>query len=145
VKLPDLNVLVHSLNPDADQHQVCRIWLQDALSGAVPIGFPWLVLVGVVRLTTMRQIFADPLSSEEATGWVRTWLDQPPAVVLDPGPRHVDLLAGMLDAAGRAGNLVTDAHLAALALEHRATIVTFDSDFARFPGVRWERPTVEAR
>jgi toxin-antitoxin system PIN domain toxin len=144
VKLPDLNILVNALNPDAEAHDVCRVWLQRNLSGAAPVGFAWLVMVGVVRLTTMPQIFADPLSSAEATGWVRTWLEQPPATVLNPGPRHLDLFTDMLDAAGRAGNLVNDAHLAALALEHRATIVTFDSDFARFPGVRWERPAVEA-
>lgn len=143
MKVPDLNVLLYALNPDAEMHEVSRLWLERSLSGAAPVGFAWLVLAGLVRVSTMRQIFREPLSATEATDWVRTWLDQPPATVVQPGPRHVDLLADLLNAAGRAGNLVSDAHLAALALEHRATIVTFDSDFARFPGVKWERPTAQ--
>ncbi|MGH3445842.1 MAG: type II toxin-antitoxin system VapC family toxin [Nocardioidaceae bacterium] len=143
MKIPDVNVLVNALNPDAEQHEISRRWLERALSGQATVGFSWLVLIGVLRLTTMRQVFDRPFTAEEAIGWVRSWLEQPTAGVVQPTARHADILAGLLDAAGRAGNLVNDAHLAALAVEHRAEVVTFDSDFARFPGVRWERPTIE--
>lgn len=144
MKIPDLNVLVHALNPQSDEHEASRLWLERGLTGGATVGFSWLVLVGVVRVTTMRSLFEHPLTAREATDWVAEWLEQPPAVVLNPGVRHVEVMASLLDAAGRAGNLTNDAHLAALALEHRAEIVTFDSDFSRFPGVRWERPDPDA-
>jgi toxin-antitoxin system PIN domain toxin len=106
------------------------------------VGFDWMSLVGFVRLVTMRRLFDDPLSSEDAMRLVREWLDRSSSVVVTPTARHLDVMEDLLRHAGRAGNLTNDAHLAALAVEHRAEIVTLDSDFARFPGVRWHRPTL---
>lgn len=86
-------------------------------------------------------MFPIPLSVEDAAGIVRTWLAQPTAVVVEPTARHVDVLEGLLSNLGTGGNLVNDAHLAALALEHGADIVSFDADFSRFEGIRWQLPT----
>ncbi|MGI8524169.1 MAG: type II toxin-antitoxin system VapC family toxin [Nocardioides sp.] len=143
MKIPDVNVLVHALHPASKEHELSRRWLEQALSGGALVGFTWLVLIGVVRITTAPHIFEDPLRADEAVGWIRTWLSREPATLLAPTARHLEVLEELLAAAGRAGNLVNDAHLAALAVEHKAEIVTFDSDFARFPGVRWERPTLQ--
>ena len=98
-------------------------------------------LLAFLRLSTKSAVFPQPLTVEEATTQVDDWLDAPAAALVSPTARHAPRLAGLLSTAGGGGNLVNDAHLAALALEHRAQIVTFDTDFARFPEVRWEHPT----
>lgn len=136
----DANVLLNAVNRSAPDHSVAKRWLDGALSGATPVGFAWVVLLAVIRLATRPGLFQRPLTADEATTVVGSWLAAPPAVVLHPGARHLDLLAGMLAAAGTAGNLTGDAHLAALAKENNATVVSFDADFARFPGVQWSRP-----
>lgn len=140
MNLVDTNVLLDATNESAAHHLAARAWLDRALSGAAPVGFAWLALIGFVRLATNRRLFAQPLTSAEALAQVDDWLAARSAHVLHPGPRHLDLLGRMLEAAGAAGNLTNDAHLAALAIEHKATVVTFDSDFDRFPGVRTHRP-----
>ncbi len=138
--LVDANVLLYATNRSAPHHDHARGWLDDALTGREAVGFAWTALLAFVRLSTHGAVFARPLTPEEAMGIVRTWLSQPPAVILDPTSRHPDVLAGLLAEAGTAGNLVGDAHLAALAIEHDATIVSFDADFGRFAGVRLRRP-----
>lgn len=140
MKLVDANVLINAVNAEARHHRAAKRWLDDALSGSSPVGFAWLALVAFVRITTHPSLAAMPLALGEAMAQVEEWLDARSAHVLQPGPRHAELLGGLLRAVGTAGNLTNDAHLAALALEHKATVVTFDSDFGRFPGVRWERP-----
>lgn len=99
-------------------------------------------MLAFLRVSTRAAAFADPFSVEEAVARVDAWLAQPPAVIVDPTRRHPGLVAGLLQPVGTAGNLVSDAHLGALALEHGATIVSFDSDFGRFEGVRREKPAV---
>ena len=136
----DANVLLNAINSSAPDHLRAKRWLDAALSGGAPVGFAWVVLLAVVRLSTRPGLFPRPLSVAEATDLVRGWLDAPAANVLSPGPRHLELLAGLLGEAGTAGNLTSDAHLAALALESGATVTSFDADFARFPRVRWVRP-----
>lgn len=138
--LVDANVLLNAINTSAPDHKVARAWLNSALSGAMPVGLAWVVLLAVIRLTTRPGLFERPLTVAEATGLVRSWIDAPAAVVVGAGPRHLDLLAGLLQDAGTAGNLTSDAHLAAIALEHGAEVITFDADFDRFPRVRWSRP-----
>lgn len=140
VKLVDTNVLIYAVNARASHHQVAKSWLDNALSGGSPVGFAWLALIGFVRLSTHPAVFERPLSSQQAMGQVDAWLGAGPATVLHPGPQHPTRLTEMLAAVGAAGNLTNDAHLAALAVEHKASLVSFDSDFSRFPGVRWERP-----
>lgn len=140
MKLVDANVLLNAMNTAAPDHQVAKRWLDHALSGGSPVGFAWVVLLAVLRLATRSGLFQRPLTIEEATALIRGWLDASPAVVVNPGPRHCDLLSELLAAAGTAGNLTNDAHLAALALETNATVVSFDADFGRFQNVRWSRP-----
>lgn len=141
MKLVDTNVLLHAVNPATPEHRVARTWLDHGLSGSAPLGFAWLALIGFVRLTTHPAIFDHPITPDQAIGQVASWLDSRSAHVLHPGPGHAARLLEMLEATNGAGELTNDAHLAALAAEHRASIVSFDSDFSRFPGVRWERPT----
>lgn len=140
MRLVDANVLIYAVNESSVHHERSRTWLDEAVSGREPVGFAWTVLLAFLRLSTHPAVFASPLTPDEATGIVRAWLLQPAAVIVEPTQRHGDVLAGLLVEAGTAGNLVNDAHLAALAIEHAATITTFDADFARFPGVRWARP-----
>lgn len=140
MRLVDANVLIYVVNESSVHHEPSRTWLDEALGGREPVGFAWTVLLAFLRLSTHPSVFARPLNPEEATGIVRAWLAQPAAVVVEPTGRHPDVLAGLLIEAGTAGNLVNDAHLAALSIEHAATITTYDAEFARFPGVRWARP-----
>ncbi len=136
----DVNVLLYAVNEDAPHHRAARVWLNGALSNGEPVGFTWPVLLAFLRLTTKSGLFPRPLSINEATDVIEDWLGRPSAVVIEPTGRHLQLLRGLLSESGTGGNLVSDAHLAALALEHGAGIVSFDADFGRFSGVRWTRP-----
>lgn len=140
MKLVDTNVLVHVANGDSADHAVAKGWLDRALSGSAPVGFAWLALVGFVRLVTNPRIVPSPYTVGEAMMSVDAWLGARSAHVLQPGRSHALRFRQMLEAAGSGANLTNDAHLAAIALEHRATVVSFDDDFGRFPGVKWERP-----
>lgn len=140
MKLVDANVLVYALDEDAHHHERSRAWLEAALGGREAIGFAWVVVLAFLRLTTSPALAARPLGVEQAGELVGAWLAQSPAVTVEPGRRHLDLLRGLLRETGSAGNLVNDAHLAALALEHDAEIVSFDTDFARFEGLRSSQP-----
>ena len=140
MRLVDANVLIYAVNESSDLHQRARDWLDDALNGDEQLGFAWIALLAFLRLATHPSVFPRPLTVSDATRILRDWLTQPTAVVLDPTARHADVLAGLLADTGTGGNLVNDAHLAALAVEHDAVLVSFDTDFARFRGVRWEAP-----
>jgi len=140
VRLVDANVLLYAVNRDAPHHERSRRFLDNALSGADTVAFAWIALLAFVRLTTKASLFPNPLSVAEAMERVEAWLGAGPAVVLDPTPQHSSVLRTLLNSQGTGGNLVNDAHLAALAIEHRCSIVSFDNDFARFPAVRWELP-----
>lgn len=138
--IADTNVLVYAVNANARQHEASRTWLSDQLRGGTEvIGMPWVSTLGFVRICTHPRILARPISAEQAMALVNAWISHPRVVTPEPSGRHGALLAGLLVEAGTAGNLTNDAHLAALALEHDATIVTFDRDFARF-GVRVHVP-----
>lgn len=140
MKLVDANVLLYAVNDSSPHHRVARKWLDEALSGNEAVGFAWVVLLAFLRLSTAARVFSRPLAMEEATAVLESWLDQPPALVVHPSKRHLPLMRGLLATTGTAGNLVNDAHLAALALEHDATVVSYDGDFGRFEGVRRELP-----
>lgn len=140
MRIVDANVLIYAVNEDSPNHVPARSWLDDAFHGAEPVGFSWSVLLAFLRLTTRSGLFPHPLSVDDAAGVIEGWLSQPMAVVVEPTSRHLALLRGLLAESGTAANLVGDAHLAALALEHGATICSFDADFGRFAGVRWHRP-----
>ncbi|HVL82668.1 MAG TPA: type II toxin-antitoxin system VapC family toxin [Pseudonocardia sp.] len=136
----DANVLLYAVNSAEDRHAQARTWLDGSLNGGATVGFSWIALLAFLRLSTKVGLFPAPLPVDAAVGRVRAWLAQPTAVVVEPTPRHLEVLGGLLGAAGTGANLTSDAHLAALAVEHRATVVTYDSDFGRFPGVRWQVP-----
>jgi uncharacterized protein len=140
VRIVDANVLIHAVNEASTQHEAARSWLDQALGGEETVAFAWSVVLAFLRLTTHPAVFAQPLDPARATAIVRAWTEQPTARLIDPTPRHLALLIGLLAEAGTAANLVNDAHLAALAIEHDAALVTFDADFGRFRGLRTERP-----
>lgn len=140
MKLVDANVLIYAFNSDADRHDDAKGWLDAALSGAATVGLAWVPLLAFIRLTTKAGLFPNPVSTEIALTQVQDWLAQPSAHLLQPTARHPFVLAELLRGRGVTGNLVSDAHLAALAIEHRAQIISYDTDFDRFPGVRWARP-----
>jgi toxin-antitoxin system PIN domain toxin len=140
VNLVDANVLLYAVDEDAPLHSAAISWLDPALAGREAVGFAWIVLLAFVRLSTHPALFPNPLAADQAFDVVESWLAQPASIVLDPTVRHLGVLRGLLTQLGTAANLVSDAHLAALAVEHGAEIVSFDADFGRFPGVRWRRP-----
>jgi hypothetical protein len=142
VNLVDTNVLLYASNESSPFHEVSRDWIDRALSGADTVALSWQALTGFVRVATQRAAFAAPLTVDQAFEQVDQWLGARASVVVEPTARHTTIWHDLLLAAGGVGgNLVNDAHLAALAIEHRAGIVSYDSDFARFPGVAWTVPT----
>ncbi len=138
--LPDVNLLVHAYNLESPVHSSARSWWEGLLNGTRPVGLAWAAMLGFVRITTHRHILTNPLPVRAACARVRTWLAGPYVSVLHPGDRHAEILFGLLDSLGTAGNLTTDAHLAALAIEHQAELHSTDRDFDRFPGLRWTNP-----
>lgn len=140
MKLLDANVLLYALDDTSSRHAGAKAWVDAALSGNEEVGFAWVVLLAVVRLTTKAAVFARPLRAAEAFDIIDDWLAQPCATIVHPTIRHAALLRGFLSAAGTAGNLTTDAHLAALSVEYGATVATYDADFSRFPGVLTVNP-----
>ena len=139
MKLPDVNVLLYAVNTASPQHAVAKQALQEAFTEG-DVGLPWAVLLGFLRLTTRTGILSNPLTVEDALQVVHSWLDHPAATALVPGDRHAAILSRLLIGAGQGGSLVSDAHLAALAIEHNAELLSFDRDFARFAGLRWTAP-----
>jgi toxin-antitoxin system PIN domain toxin len=136
--LPDVNVLLAASQRQAPYHAVARQRLEAAFGSGAPVGLAWVALLGFLRLTTNGRVFPLPMPVDEALRIVDGWLSHPGAMVLHPGPRHAALLGALLIGAGTAGNLTTDAHLAAIAIEHGATVASFDRDFSRFAGLRFE-------
>ena len=138
--IPDINLLVFAHNGDAPLHRQARAWWEGLLSRGEPVGLPWVVVLGYVRIMTHPAVLERPLRPTEALADVRSWLERPSVELLPPGPRHLELLDHMLAAVGVAGNLTTDAHLAALGVEYQAEVRSNDRDFGRFPGLRWRDP-----
>jgi toxin-antitoxin system PIN domain toxin len=136
----DANVLLYAVDRASMHHDRSRTWLDASLSGAEAVGFAWVALLAFVRIGTNPSILTSPMSAGEALGQVEAWLAAPAAVVAQPTARHASILRGLLLDSGTAGNLTNDAHLAALAVEHGADIVSFSRDSARFAGVRHRLP-----
>jgi toxin-antitoxin system PIN domain toxin len=140
VILVDVNVLIYARNT-ADPHHVRAVaWLDDRLNGTARVGLPWMTLLGFLRISTHLGAFRYPLTMSEAWAQVRDWLSADPAWIPQPTERHTEILEQLLGQPGVLGNLVPDAQLAALAIEHGLTLCSTDGDFARFPGLRWENP-----
>jgi len=140
MKIVDVNVLVYAVDRRAAAHETVRSWWENALSADEPIGLPWIVLLGFVRLATNPIVFAQPLTAEEAVEKVETWLGRPNVRIVQESQEHWRILRGLLQETGTAGNLTTDAHLAALAISRGATLASCDADFARYRTLRWENP-----
>jgi len=140
VKLVDVNLLLYAVNEDSPHHARAKPWLESSLSGTEAVGLEWTVLLAFLRLATRPMIFATPIPVDEALALVETWLARPCVTVVQPTERHLEVLAGLLRPIGTAGNLTSDAHLAAVAIEHGAELCSCDADFARFPGLRWTNP-----
>jgi len=140
VILVDANLLIYAIDTDAPLHHPAREWLEEALSGTTRVGLPWVVLLAFLRITTRSGILVTPLSLGEATDYVDSWLDQPFVEAVSPGPSHWAILRNLLAASGTAGNLTSDAHIAALAIEHKAAVYSTDHDFGRFGGVKHFNP-----
>lgn len=140
MKLLDTNVLIYAVDDTSTHHAVVRPWLEGCLAGAETIGFAWNALLGFVRLTTNARIFASPLSVDAALDHVDAWLAASCATVVHPTARHGAVLRDLLAPLGTAGNLTSDAHLAALSVEHGAQVCSTDGDLARFAGVQLVNP-----
>ena len=138
--IPDVNLLIHAHDSQSRHHAAARNWWQDLMNGDVSVGLSWAAILGFIRITTNSRILNNPLDVSGACRRVRSWLAQPHTLLIAPGDRHADILFGLLESLGTAGNLTTDAHLAALAIEHQAELHSTDADMARFPGLRWINP-----
>ena len=138
--LVDANLLVYAVNRDAFHHESSRDWLQQTLGGTVHVGLPWICILAFLRVTTNPSIFPSPLRTDQATGYIESWLAQPFVDAVVPGEQHWPVLHNLLRTTGSAGNLTSDAHVAALAIEQGATIFSADHDFKRFPGIRHVNP-----
>jgi toxin-antitoxin system PIN domain toxin len=140
VKLPDVNLLIYAADESSPHYTRTRAWLEQTLSGTEEVGFAWLALVGFIRISTSPTILNNALSPGRAFEFVHSWLDQPIATVVHPTHQHAATLQKLLEPLGTAGNLTSDAHLAALAIEHGAELCSADVDFSRFEGLRWSDP-----
>lgn len=140
MKLPDLNLLIYAVDRSSHSHAAALGWWNGLLSGTETVAFSWTVLLGFLRLTTSPHIMQTPMTANEALDYIDRWLAHPVTTVIDPTPRHASILRDLLGRVGTAGNLVSDTHLAALAIEHGAELCSADRDFGRFPGLRWVNP-----
>ncbi len=141
--LVDVNILVHAVNRDAPRHERARTWWDDRLSDLAPVCLAWVTVLGFVRITTNSRVLPKPLTVGEAGGFVSSWLQQPCVRIIEPLEGHWDRVERLLRAAGTGGNLTTDAHLAALAVEHGCEVFSTDADFGRFAGLRWRNPLLD--
>ena len=138
--LPDVNVLVHAHNTDSAIHLQARRWWDGCLAGVEGVGLAWATMLGFVRITTNRKVVARPLPIQDVMQRLQDWLALPHIHVAQPSESHFARLREQLVRLGTAGNLTTDAHLAVLAMERGYVLYSTDSDFTRFPGLRWVNP-----
>ena len=143
MKIFDLNVILYAANRSAKHHRTALAHWEAAMRSDAPVGLAWTVILGFLRLTTRPSVFRNPLTPEEAVQRVRRWLANPNVRIVGELEGHFEILAKLLAETGTGGNLTTDAHLAAIALSRGAILVSFDTDFARFHGLRWVNPLRE--
>jgi toxin-antitoxin system PIN domain toxin len=138
--LPDVNLLLYAYNNAAPEHDRAAAWLSHVLGGTERVAFSWTTVLGFLRLITNRQIFPTAMAVADAIAIVNDWLAQPNFVFVEPGDRHWGILADLIVKGQVRGPMITDAHIAALAIEHGAELHTGDRDFTRFPGLRIRNP-----
>jgi toxin-antitoxin system PIN domain toxin len=140
VILVDANLLIYAIDSDAVHHAKARRWFEQSVSDALAIGLAWSVILAFLRVTTHPRIMRHPLAAERAIEYVNLWLKQPNVAPIAPGEHHWPILANLIAGSGTAGNLTSDAHLAALAIEHGYAIYSADNDFKRFSGLTHVNP-----
>ena len=138
--IPDVNLLVYAYNSDAPFHHQAKQWWEACMNGTQSIAIPWVVALGFLRLMTSRSVMQRPMAMGTSINHLASWLEQPTVCILQPGPRHIAILKGFCEADVLSGALLTDSHIAALAIENQAHVHSNDSDFSRFPGLRWSNP-----
>lgn len=136
----DANVLIYALGGPSAYRECARDWLETALNGNERVGIPWVSFLAFQRITTNPRLADQHLSTSQAWGAIMSLMSAEQVWIPNPGPRHADILGQLLEETGATGNLVTDAHLAALAIEYGTPVCSFDSDFARFPEAMWFNP-----
>ena len=140
--LPDVNVLVSAFRSDDMHHAACKVWLDGVIAGDALFGLSPLALSAVVRVTTNRLTFREPSTLEDAFGFCDDLLGQPHCEIIQPGPRHWSIFSRLCIETDTRGPRVTDVWFAALAIEHGCTWITYDRDYARFPGLEWRVPAL---
>ena len=140
MKLPDVNLFLYAYDSESSRHAEARRWIEEIMSGTETVALAWSTLMGFIRLSTKGAAISRPLEVGGAIGFVEEWLAQPAVTVVHPTDRHAGVLRDLLTPLGTGGNLTSDAHLAALAIEHGATLYSSDNDFSRFAGLRWIDP-----
>lgn len=143
--VPDVNLLVYAYDETNPQHEKARQWWENVLSGAEPVGIPWVVVLGFTRILTHPQICANPLAADEVRRVVSEWMGLPHVRVIQLSNQALELFFDLLEEAGMGGNLATDALIALHSREHSATIHSNDRDFDRFPGIKWFNPLKSGR
>lgn len=138
--LVDANLLVYANAREFRQHDRARAWLDERLNGTAPVGLPWPSLLAFIRLISNPRMLERPRPVADAWSQVEAWLDRPPVWVPQPTERHREVLGRLVATSVPRANLVPDAHLAAIAIEHGLVLCSTDGDFARFAGLRWENP-----
>jgi len=138
--LVDANLLLYAEDALCPSHARAKAWWDKQLSDVTPVCLCWQVLIAFVRITTNRRVFANPLTILQAADRIQSWLDQPCTRIVQPTQGHWKILRQLLEEGQASGNLVSDAHLAALAIEHGCELASTDSDFSRFPRLKWNNP-----
>lgn len=138
--LVDANLLIYAIDQESVHHAKAHAWVEQILSETTPVGIAWIVVLAFLRITTLKRLTLNALSPERAIAYVDSWLALPHVSLILPGEQHWPILRNLLQVSGTGGNLTSDAHLAALAIEHGSTVFTADRDFRRFPGVSVVNP-----
>ncbi|MDJ0766802.1 MAG: type II toxin-antitoxin system VapC family toxin [Myxococcota bacterium] len=138
--LPDVNLLIYAYNTAVPFHREAKHWWEEVMNSRKPVALPWAVSCGFIRIMTHPSILEIPMSPEQAVDIVASWVRRSNVDIIDPGSRHLEILRDLLARLGTAGRLTTDAHLAAIAIEYQCELFSNDTDFGRFPGLRWINP-----
>jgi uncharacterized protein len=138
--LPDLNLLIYANDKDSPHHAQALRWWEELMNGDEEVGLAWVVALGFVRISTNSRLFERPLTVQSAVAKLRSWHRHARVRMVGPGPKHFEVWTGLLESTGAGGNMTTDSHLAALAMEHRAELHSNDADFGRYEGLRWRNP-----
>ena len=138
--LPDINLLIYAHNEHAPEHEAALAWWRNLLAGTEAVGLAWAVSTGFVRIISNPSAIGSPMTSVAAVDQVQSWLEYDHVTVIQPGPRHLEYLRRNLAVPYGGSNLVPDAHIAALVMEYDAEVHSRDTDFGKFPGVRWRNP-----